>query len=99
MAPRAFVTITTADALAPNWRQDISCANADLSSVEYVETKTINFFQIKQVLGLKNYLKVMVIFENSKSAGPQWVKRYIHVYLCVYVCVCVCACMCMLCAR
>ena len=38
------IIIATADALALNRRQGISCTNDDLSSVEYVETKNINYF-------------------------------------------------------
>ena len=41
MASKALVIIGTADALAPNRRQGTSCANAHLSLVQYVETKTI----------------------------------------------------------
>ena len=44
MASRDFVIIATADALAPNRHQGISCNNDDISSVEYVETKHINYF-------------------------------------------------------
>jgi len=43
MASRFFVIIDTADALAPNRRQDNTCANADLSLVDYVETKSMIF--------------------------------------------------------
>ena len=32
------IIINTVDALAPNWHQVISCANADLSSVEFLPT-------------------------------------------------------------
>ena len=62
MASRAFVSITTADALAPNWRQDISCGNADLLSVEYVRTKLYSSLHIQINLTMKKQLEVMTIF-------------------------------------
>ncbi len=38
---RGFVTIGTVDDKAPNRHQDLRCTNADLSSKEDVETKTV----------------------------------------------------------
>jgi len=55
MASRALVNIGATDALAPNWRQGISCANVDLSFLEYAETKTMVISSNRASVGYKKF--------------------------------------------
>ena len=50
-------SFATADTLAPNWHQGISRGNADLSSVEYLEIKTMVIYSDLECFMQKKTLK------------------------------------------